>query len=419
MPGGLLRQPDFRRLWTADLLSQFGDRLNVLALPLLAAGSLGASAFGVSLLRTLQTLAYLAIGLQVGAWCDRMRLRPLLIGTDLGRFALYATVPVAAAFGVLTMGQLYAVVAVAGVLAVFFEVGHQTYLPRLVPRDRLLEGNARLQTNLSVAAVTAPSAGGFLVQYFGGQAAVGGNALSFLWSALWLGRIRKPEPVPPRTERVPLRRQIREGLDFVRKHPLLRPIAAALTLASLFQSVQIAIGVVFLLREVRLSPGIIGLLSTTGLLGALVGAVTGRRIGQRVGEARLLWVMGVLIALGYTAMALASPGWLVACYPVGNFVTAFAITVSNIVQVSFQQGATPERLRGRVTATMRFVTFGVAPVGSLLGGLVADVAGLRASMWLATVGMALSAARLIGSPLRRLRVLPEAYAEEGTGSPPA
>ncbi|TNC28479.1 MFS transporter [Amycolatopsis alkalitolerans] len=407
MPGGLLKLRDFRLLWTADLLSQFGNRINLLAVPLLAATTLHASAFGVSMLRTLQTLAYLALGLQVGAWCDRMRNRPLLIATDLGRFAVYASIPLAAAFGVLTLWQLFTVVTIAGVLAVFFEVGHQTYLPRLLPRAELVEGNAKLQANISVAAVAAPSAGGYLVQYFGGAVAVAANAVTFLWSAVWLRGIRSPEQVPPQPPREPLRREIREGLGFVFRHPVLRPFAHATALTSLFQSMQLALGVVFLLREIHLSPGEIGLVNTTGLVGALVGACYGRRAGQWFGEARLLWVSGVLIAAGYVLMALTRPGWAVACYPVGNFVTSFGIVVANILQVSYEQAVTPERLRGRVTATTRFLIFGTAPVGSLLGGALASTAGLRTVMWVAAAGLTVAAGRLVCSPLRGMRTLPE------------
>lgn len=170
-------------MWIADGLSQLGNRINLLALPLLAATTLEASAFDVSMLRVLQTLAYLLLGLQVGAWCDRMRNRPVLIVADLGCFVAHGTIPIAAAFGALSLWQVYAVVAVAGVLGVFFDVAH-TYLPRLVEREHLTEGNARLQANLSVAAVAGPSAAGFLVQFLGAPGAVAANAVSFLWSAV-------------------------------------------------------------------------------------------------------------------------------------------------------------------------------------------------------------------------------------------
>lgn len=406
---GLLRNRDFRDLWVADVLSQFGDRVTFLAVPLFAATTLNASAFGVSMLRTLETLAYLVLGLQVGAWCDRLRNRPILIATDLGRAVVFGSVPIAALFGALTLTQLYVVVTVAGVLAVFFQVAHQTYLPRLVDRDHLVEGNARLQTNISVAAVAAPSVSGFLLQYVGGQAALGLNALSFLWSAAWLKGIRSREARPPQpAERVPLRKQIGEGLRFVLADPILRAFAGSTVQISLFQSFQLAVGVLFLLREIHLTPGVIGLVSTTSLTGALAGAFTARRLGARFGEARMIWVAAVGFGVGFLGFPLTQPGWGLVFYVVGGFVTAFSLIVLNVHQVSFQQAATPERLRGRVTATMRFLVFGTAPLGSLLAGVVATTAGLRATLWVSTCGVLTAAAWLVFSPLRAMRTLPTA-----------
>jgi MFS family permease len=409
--GGLLRRHrDFRQLWIADALSQLGNRINFLAVPLLAATTLHASAFGVSMLRILQTLAYLVLGLQVGAWCDRMRNRTVLIVTDLGRAVVYGTVPVAAAFEVLSLWQLYAVATVTGVLGVFFEVAHQTYLPRLVENRHLTDGNAKLQANISVASVAGPSVAGFLIEFAGAPGAIAANAVSFLWSAAWLNRIRRPEPSPPRAAPVPVRRQIGEGLRFVLRQPILAAFALNTAIVSLFQSVQTVVGVLFLLREVHLSPGAIGLVSTAGLVGAVLGSLSARRLGALAGEARMIRLAALLFAAGYPLLPLTVPGWRVACYPVGTFLITAGITVMNVLQVSFQQVMTPGRLRGRVNATMKFLIFGVAPLGSLLGGVLATVAGLRATLWTSAAGVAVATAALTFSPLARMRSLPTAHA---------
>ncbi|WP_020668750.1 MFS transporter [Amycolatopsis nigrescens] len=414
---GLLRHGDFRRLWLADVLSQFGNRISVLAVPLLATTTLQASTFQVSLLRTLETAAYLALGLQVGAWCDRLRCRPVLIAADLGRAALLASVPVAWAFGALTIGQLLVVVLLTGVLTVFFDVAHQTYLPRLIDRERLLEGNAKLQTNLSVAAVTAPGLTGYLVQVFGGPIAIMGNALGFLWSAGWLGRIGADEPKPISTARPRLRREIGEGLRLVAGHPALRAICATGATASLFQSVQTSIVVVFLNREVGLSPGSIGLLSTTTLVGALAGALTARRLGERLGQARALLLAAVLFGCCYLLFPFTGPGWRLGFYAVAGFGASLTVIVLNVLSVSFQQTVTPERLRGRVNATSRVLMLGAIPVGSLLGGLLATAAGFHAALWVAAAGNFASAGWLLFSPVRRMRDLPEECEPAERGSP--
>lgn len=193
---GALANRDFRRLWLADLVSQFGSRVDVLAVPLLAVTALGASVFEVSLLRTAESLPYLVLGLQVGAWCDRMRHRPVLIAADVGRAVLIASIPVAALFGVLGLAHLLVVVLGVGLLGVFFDIAHQTYVPRLVTREQLPDANSRLQTNLSMAAVAGPGLAGLVVQALGNAAALAVDAVSYLWSALWLRRIETPDVRP-------------------------------------------------------------------------------------------------------------------------------------------------------------------------------------------------------------------------------
>jgi MFS family permease len=359
---------DFRRLWTADLVSQFGDRVTALATPLLAATALGASAFEVSLLRAVQTAAYLALGLQMGAWCDRLRTRPLLIGADLGRAAAFASVPVAAAFGALTMAQLYVVVGVAGILTVVFQVAHRTYLPRLVEEHQLVAGNARLEANISVAAVAGPSASGFLLQYLGGPAVLAVNAL---------------------------RRRIGEGLRFVAEHPVLRVIAASTTLVAAFQAFQLALAPLFLLREIHLTPGAIGLVSTAGLTGSLAGAAVARRLGERWGTLRTVRFTAPWLALGYLLTPLTAPGSRLFCYPIGGFMSAYAVTVINILLISYQQVETPAEMRGRVSASTRFLIYGFLSAGTLIAGIVAESAGLYAALWTGSAGVAVAAALLV------------------------
>lgn len=384
--GGLLRNHDFRRLWVGDALSQFGSRVGVLVVPLLAIETLHASAFEVSLLRMLETLAYLLLGLQVGAWCDRLRTLPLLIAADAGRALILLSIPLAAVFGGLRLTHLLAAVFAVGVLSVVFDIAHQTYLPRLVSRDELLEGNTRLQTNLSVAAVAGPTSGGFLFQLTGGPGSLLATAFGFLWSALWLRRIQRPEPVPENNRRQ-LRTEIVEGLRVVFGDRLLRAIGIGGAVISLFQSIHLALVVVFLRREIGLSPGGIGLLSTTTLLGALAGAMTARRISTRLGEVRTLRLGYFAFGLVCLLFPLTTPGWGLACYVLAGFGGSYLVIVANVVSVSLQQALTPEHLRGRVNATIKFLLFGTAPIGSLLGGVIATGFGIRAALSVAAAGL--------------------------------
>jgi MFS family permease len=398
---------DFRRLLLADLASRLGSRIDVLAVPLLAITTLGASAFEVSLLRTAETLPYLVLGLQVGAWCDRLRHRPVLITADLGRAALITSIPVAALLGVLVLPQLLVVVLGAGLLSVFFDIAHQTYVPRLVPREQLPAANARLQTNLSMAAVAGPGLAGLIVQALGTTAALAVDAVSYLWSALWLRRITTPDVRPEPRERQ-LRREIRDGLRVVRSDRVLLAISAHGAVSSFFQSAQLAIVVVFLTRDIGLSPWAIGLLSTSTLTGALTAGLVARRLGERIGGARALWGAAVLYGLAYQLYPFTGRGWALACYVVAGFFASFAVIVLSVFGMTFQQSVAPPELLGRVNSITHTLTFGAVPLGSLLGGGLAGLFGMRVTLHIAAAGVLASAAIMVCSPLRKLRALPVA-----------
>ncbi|SEF30764.1 Predicted arabinose efflux permease, MFS family [Amycolatopsis pretoriensis] len=401
---GALANRDFRRLWLADLVSQLGSRVDVLAVPLLAVTALGASVFEVSLLRTAESLPYLLLGLQVGAWCDRMRHRPALIAADVGRAVLIASIPVAALFGVLGLAHLLVVVFGVGLLGVFFDIAHQTYVPRLVTREQLPDANSRLQTNLSMAAVAGPGLAGVVVQALGNAAALGVDAVSYLGSALWLHRIEahdvRPEPRPRR-----LLREIGDGLRVVRGDRILLAISVHGAVSSFFQSVHLAIVIVFLARDVGLSPWAIGLLGTATLTGALTAGLVARRIGERIGGARALCGAAVLYGLAYQLYPFTGPGWALTCYVVAGFFASFGVIVLNVFGMSFQQAVAPPELLGRVNSITHTLVFGAVPLGSLLGGALAGAFGMRVTLHIAAAGVLASAAILLRSPLRKLRDL--------------
>jgi MFS family permease len=402
---GLLRDRDFRHLWAADVISQVGTGISQLAVPLLAVTALNASAFEVSLLRVGQMLAFLVIGLQVGVWCDRLRCRPLLVWADLGRAAALLSIPATALAGALTLWQLYAVVLVTGTLTVVFDVAHPSYLPRLVAREHLVEANTKLNANRSVAAVTAPTVAGLLMQWAGGPVALLVDALTYLWSALWLRTIHAVEPLPPRPPALRMRHEVHEGLRLVFGHPVLRAIGGHGGTMSLFQSVHTAVVVVFLVRDVGLAPGVIGLLGSVGLCGALSAAALAGRLSSWLGGARVLWLSGVLCGVAFPLFPLTGPGWDLAWYVVATFAATFGIICLSIHAVSYQQTVAPAHLMGRLHATMRFLIWGAIPLGSVLGGVLATAFGTRTALWTAAVGVLLASLWLVLSPLRGAREL--------------
>lgn len=371
---------DFRRLWVADAISQLGTRMTFLAAPLVAVLYLNASTFEVALVRTCETVGWLLFGLLAGAWVDRIRCRPVLLVTDFGRAALMLTVPVAAFLGVLGLWQLYVVMFLVGVLTVFFDVSHQSYLPRLLPQDQLVGANAKLAANASVAALAGASAGGYLVQLLTAPFVFIVDALSFVWSGLWIRAIRHREPPVARAPDRHLGREIAEGVRYVVRHPVLRPIALSTATTVLGQVGGMAVSVVFLVRDIGLSAWMIGLLGTVGLVGALLSSGVARRLTARLGQARALVGGTLLLGLAFLAQAFTTPGWGLSWWVVSGFVASFCIILTNVVTMTIRQTVCPPHLLGRVNAIMELMVWGVMPVASLLGGLLGSLAGTRVTL---------------------------------------
>jgi MFS family permease len=411
----LWRHRDFLRLWAADSLSQTGTQVTVIALPLLAIKVLDASPFEVGLLTTFEFLAFLLVGLPAGAWVDRVRRRNVLLAGDLLRAALFGSLPLAWSLGVLTLPQVYAVALLAGACTVFFDVAYQSYLPHLVGRDHLVEGNSKLQGTQSVAQVAGPTLGGVLVQVLTAPYAILVDALSYLWSAAWVASIRSREPVPERQPGRRLVREVREGLSFVLGHRLLRAITATTATSNLFMNVGQTALVVLLAAptQLNLPAGTIGLFYTAAAVGGLVGAVVARRLAALVGQGPAIWIPVLLEAPFLLPLPFVQRGWQFWLAAVCFAGVGMTIVVYNITQVSFRQLLCPERLLGRMNATIRFIVWGTIPVGGFVGGVLGSTIGLRPTLWVSVAGAALAFLPVFLSPLRRMRELPTTYGAEG------
>jgi MFS family permease len=297
---------------------------------------------------------------------------------------------------------------VSGILTVFFDVAYQSYLPTLVGREHLVEGNAKLTGSAQVAAVAGPSIAGGLVQAVGSSAAVLVDSFSFLASAGAVAAIRAPEPRPevPESGHPKLRHDIAEGLRFVFGNTLLRAIAATTATSNFFSGVAAAVEVVFLVREVHATPGVIGLLFTMGGVGGVLGAFAAGPLARRFGGARAT-VIGILGNVGGLLVPLTMPGPLLVLFGAGLFFVSFSAVVYNVNQVSFRQRLCPDRLLGRMNASMRFVVWGVLPLGGVLGGVLGSLFGLRPTLWVGYVGEALACIWLLASPMRTMRDFPD------------
>lgn len=403
---GLLRQHDFRQLFVADTISQIGTQVSMLALPLVAVVTLDATPFEVGLLVTFEFLAFLLVGLPAGAWVDRMRRRNVLIAGDLGRALLLGSVPVAHWTGSLTMWQLYVVGLLTGVLTVFFDVAYQSYLPHLVGTDHLVEGNAKLEAVRGVNQIAGPTAAGFLILAITAPVAIAVDAVSFVGSAVFVGLIRKREPKPERAPDAHLGREIGEGLRFVLGNRLLRAIAMCTGSSNFCSSILFTMFIVLMADEMKLSAGAIGVVFSIGAVGGLVGAFLATRVVRWLGQGPTIWMSVAFAGPFALLLGLAQPGPLLWLAAVGFAVVGMGSVVYNITQVSFRQRLTPERLLGRMNATMRFLVWGTMPLGSFLSGVLGQWVGVRQTIWIGAIGICLPFLFTYFSPLRTMRELP-------------
>ncbi|OLT08226.1 MFS transporter [Pseudonocardia sp. CNS-004] len=402
----LWRHHDFRLLWAGETVAQAGIMVSHLALPLLAATTLGATPWEMGLLVAAERGAFLLVGLPAGVLLDRVRRLPVMIGANLARFVLIGSIPLAWVAGLLTFAHLLAVALLAGIATVLFDVGYQSVLPAVVGRSGLVEGNAKLESTRAAAEAAGPALGGGLVQLAGAAAAVLVDAIGYLVSVAFLARMRTRETVPAPDPARSLRAEMGEGLRHVVCHPLLRPIALCTGTANLFGGVLAAVSVLFLARELGQPPAIVGLVLAAGSVGGLVGAVTAGLWIRSIGQGRTVVI--ALLVTGPVAfvlpLATAGPG--LAWFAVGTGTVAYGGVVYNVAQVSFRQAVTPDHLLGRMNASIRFLVWGTIPFGGLLGGALGELIGLRATLLVTAVGLALCPLWLIASPLRRLRDLP-------------
>lgn len=397
---------DFRRLWIGDTISQFGSSIGMTVIPLLAAGVLNATPFEMGLLAAASQMAFLLIGLPAGVWVDRLRRKPLMIAMDVARAALLLSVPLAWWLGGLGLPQLVVVSLAVGVCTVFFDVAYQSYLPSLVGRDQLVEGNSKLQASLSVAEVSGPAIGGYVAQFLGAANGVLATGLGYLSSAFFLFRIKAVEPAPERHPDPHLRREVMEGLRFVFSNRTLRMIVATTGTSNFFHGIQQAVMILFLLNVAGLSEGMAGVFLSAGGVGGVLGAAVAYKLGQLVGQARMIWLIPLLTWPFILLLPFASPGWGVVLPMVGSAVSVFGIVVYNIGQVSYRQAICPDHLLGRMNASIRWVVWGSTPIGALVGGGLGSWLGIVPTLWIALIGSVAGMVWVLLSPLRTMRDLP-------------
>jgi len=403
----LWRHDDFLKLWVGQTISELGSVVTRTAVPLLALLVLGAGPNEMAGIVVAGSLAVLLVGFFAGAWVDRVRRRPVLIASDVVRALLLLSIPAAFVAGVLRIEQLYVVVFLVGCLGAFFSAAYPAYVPSLIGVDRVVEGNSKLATSSSLAEIGGPGLGGALVQAFSAPFAILIDALSFVVSAISLALIRAPEPNRPRrTTTTPITTEILEGLRLVRSHPILVPLTLRSVIAHVAGSFYGVLYTIYLVDELQLTPFLLGVVISAGGVGALVGSLVASRVIARLGIGpALIWsalgasAIGVLTPLAGGPLLLAT---LMVFLP--QLVGDGLQTVESVAELSLIQGVIPDRILGRVNATLEVFSHGIAyPLGALLAAAIANTGGVRLGIAIGWAGMAISILLLVLSPLPRIR----------------
>ena len=408
MTTSLWRNRDFLQLWAGEMISLFGSEVSELALPLAAILVLGADAGDLGLLGAARFAPFVLFTLPVGVLADRRRRRPMLVAANLGRAVAIGSVPALAMLDALSMSALLLIAFTVGSLTVVFDVTYMSYVPTVVGREHLIAGNSRLQVSASAAAIGGPGLGGLLVQALTAPIALLVDAVSYLISALNLLLIRTAEASPHGGERQSVVHELSEGFAMLLGHRSLRALAGVAGTYNLFSQWVTVLFLLFAVAELRMSPGTIGLIISSGALGALIGAVLAGRAASRIGVGpAIVWAVvvesAVMLPIGFLAGT--SPLVLVVLVAV-HVVNGCFVTMSSVHALAYRQAVAPERLLGRITAGYRFISYGAIPIGALLGGLAGELLGPRGGLVLGTVGLLTAAAFVLLSPLRHVRELP-------------
>jgi MFS family permease len=395
---------DFAHLWAASAISQIGSQFTLLVFPLLAATTLDASPFAIGVLGAVGALPHLLFGFVAGAWVDRLRRRPILIAADIVRSLLLLSVAFVAFRGALSVMFLVTVAFLIESCTVFFDLAYVAYVPTLLPKDRLVGANSRLEASASASQIVGPAFGGAAIRILGAPVTLLFDAFSYLASAILLTRIRAREERRERSEESHIVSEIREGLVFLWTNRVLRGLALANGLTNFGGYIFLAVYILYMVRNLHLDPGAIGLVLASGGAGALAGAITASPAQRRWGAAPVL--IGSLVMFGVSGltvpMAMLFPVIALPMIVASEVLQWFAILVFSVNAVSVRQSISPPHMLGRINGSMRVLTFGLRTVASLLGGLLGSRIGLPATLVVGAFGMLISFLPLLNAGLTEL-----------------
>jgi MFS family permease len=408
---GLLRETQFRRFWIGQTISLFGDQVTAIALPVVAVLSLGAQAEQMGILTAVELLPHLLFSLPAGVWLDRVRTRRrLMILMDLGRGAALAFIPLAFFLGWLTMPVLLVVAFIVGTLSVVFDISWNTLYVAVARRDQYIEANALLNGSRSLASVAGPAIGGVVIQVAGATVALLADALSYLGSALFLRRISAKEP-PIESDPGSVRSQLRVGLSFITRDPIIRPTLLSVGTLNFFNFCFQALLYLYVLDSLGVEPGVLGLALGAGAVGAVLGAIVASRIGRRLGIGPA-YALGLFLFPAATILIpIAAPNTpmpiILALLFLAEFGSGFGVMLLDINAGAMLIARTPDRILGRANGAFRFINMGIRPIGAVVGGFLGGLIGVREALFLVTIAQLGGVLLLIGTPILSLHDLPE------------
>lgn len=393
-------------MWMGETVEWFGGQITALALPTVAILSLNAGPFEMGVLGALNSIAWPILGLFVGVMADRWRRRPMMVWANIGQVLALSSIPLGFMLRVLSLNQLFAVALVMSVTTVFFVIAYQSYLPTLVDREDLVEGNAKLETSSSAALVFGPALAGFLIQITGAAQSIVIDALSTLVAALAIFSIKQPEVTLTSKVNRAFFKELRDGADIIFINPILRTLTWASATLNFGRSMFYAVFFIFIYNELKITPGTAGLVLGIGSAGFLIGALSAPKIVKKLG-------LGVTLAL---AVLISGTGLLMipaSMYgPAAPALAAFwmfsniGMPLWNVNQVSLRQAITSNQLQGRMNATMRTITWSTWSVGALVGGILGLKLGVPLTIMIGGLISILPTLCIIVSPIRKLSRIP-------------
>ena len=406
MPRVLRENLVFRRVWSGQTISLFGDQISLIAIPLTAVLVLDANAKQMGYLVAAELVPNLFFALHAGAWVDRRgHRRQTMIFADLVRAALLVTIPLAYAFDALTIQQLYVVAFLVGTMTVFFFVAYSSLFVALVEREDYVEGNSLLAGSRAFSFVAGPSVGGILVQLLKAPYALLVDSITFLFSAGFLASI---DPVEPEIEEAE-KGHVVAGVRYIVTSSVMRSSLLATATINLFNFVFHALFILYAVRSLNVRPATLGIVLGAGAVGGLIGSFVTSRLGRRIGIGPTYILGCIVFPVPLVLVPLAGgPYWLIlAMLFLAEFGAGLGVMILDISAASIFAALVPHRLRSRVSGAYMVVNNGIRPVGSLIGGFLGTAIGLQTTLWIGVVGAAAGFLWLLPSPIPKMRELPE------------